>query len=334
MTRQNRAARIEALIDILADGQIHSGETLAEKLGVSRTAINQYVATLEGYGLDVFRIPGRGYQLAKPLQPLNEHEITDGLAKIFEGQAPMVIVQRVVSSSNDVLRQLLTSTTAAGTTVLAEAQTSGRGRRGKVWYSPYGASLYLSIYWPLSQGIGAAMGLSVVVGIAIANALQRAGIKDVQLKWPNDVYVQGKKLAGILVELEGQSGGDAHAIIGIGINVELGEIVKEIDQAWIDLVRATGAAVDRNKWAVTLLSEIYQQLVAYERFGLAPLKTDWQRFDRFYQQPVAIITNQQTRRGVAYGIDEQGGLIIEIDGSKQVIYGGEVSLRSAEEFNG
>lgn len=331
MTRQNREARIEALIDILADGHFHSGATLAERLGVSRTAVNQYVAALEGYGLDVFRIPGRGYQLAKVLQPLDVTKITAGLTQIFQGEAPNVIVQRVVGSSNDVLRQLLSPTTPAGTTVLAEAQTSGRGRRGKVWHSPYGASLYLSVYWPLEQGIGAAMGLSVVVGIAIARSLQQAGIADVELKWPNDVYVQGKKLAGILVELEGQSAGYAHAIIGIGINVELGQVAEQIDQAWIDLSQATAAPVDRNEWAVTFLSEIYQQLLAYEKFGLAPLRADWQRFDRFYQHPVAIITAQQTRTGIAFGIDDQGGLIVEIDGVKQVIYGGEVSLRPAQE---
>ena len=308
------------LISILADGEFHSGEQLGEQLGMSRAAINKHIQTLRDWGIDVFTVPGKGYSLPEPIQLLDEAFI---LSQISEGT---VNVLPVIDSTNQYLLERLNKL-KSGDACIAEYQQAGRGRRGRQWFSPFGTNLYLSMYWRLEQGPAAAIGLSLVIGIVIAEVLQRLGAHDVRVKWPNDLYLNDKKLAGILVELTGKTGDAAQIVMGAGINLAMKSVASEVvNQGWINL-QQVGLNIDRNQLAVSLIKELRQALVHFEREGLIPFLTRWQKLDNYIDRPVKLIIGEREVFGIARGINEQGGLLLEQDGIIKAWIGGEISLR-------
>ncbi|WP_294901102.1 bifunctional biotin--[acetyl-CoA-carboxylase] ligase/biotin operon repressor BirA [Tatumella sp. UBA2305] len=307
---------------ILADGEFHSGEQLGEICGMSRAAINQHIHTLKSWGLDIYTVTGKGYCLAVPLQLLDAEVIRQNVTGSGE-----VSVIPVIDSTNQFLMDRMTSL-YPGDTCIAEYQQSGRGRRGRQWFSPFGANLYMSMYWRLEQGPAAAMGLSLVVGIVMAEALQSLGAKDVRVKWPNDLYLNDKKLAGILVELNGKTGDVAHIVIGAGINL----IMRQVDdsvvgQQWISLQEA-GIDIDRNALTAELINTLRSALQLFETEGLTPFVSRWATLDNFIHRPVKLIIGEQEVHGIARGIDSRGGLLLEQDGQIKPWVGGEISLRA------
>jgi BirA family biotin operon repressor/biotin-[acetyl-CoA-carboxylase] ligase len=311
------------LISILADGDFHSGEHLGELLGMSRAAINKHIQTIREWGLDVFTVPGKGYSLPSPIQLLDVECILDQLVD------KRVTVLPVVDSTNQYLLDRITEL-QSGDACIAEYQQAGRGRRGRQWISPFGANLYLSMFWRLDQGPAAAMGLSLVIGIVMAEVLKDLGAQDVRVKWPNDLYLNDRKLAGILVELTGKTGDAAQLVIGAGINLAMRETnANAINQGWINLQEA-GINIDRNELAATLLNELRQSLRQFEIDGLAPFIARWRALDNFIDRPVKLLIGEQQIFGIARGIDQQGALLLDQDGVIKPFIGGEISLRSAE----
>jgi BirA family biotin operon repressor/biotin-[acetyl-CoA-carboxylase] ligase len=311
------------LISILADGDFHSGEHLGELLGMSRAAINKHIQTIREWGLDVFTVPGKGYSLPSPIQLLDVERILNQLVD------KRVTVLPVVDSTNQYLLDRITEL-QSGDACIAEYQQAGRGRRGRQWISPFGANLYLSMFWRLDQGPAAAMGLSLVIGIVMAEVLKDLGAQDVRVKWPNDLYLNDRKLAGILVELTGKTGDAAQLVIGAGINLAMRETnANTINQGWINLQEA-GINIDRNELAATLLNELRQSLPQFENDGLAPFIARWRALDNFIDRPVKLLIGEQQIFGIARGIDQQGALLLDQDGVIKPFIGGEISLRSAE----
>lgn len=210
---------------------------------------------------------------------------------------------------------------------MAEYQAQGRGRRGRQWISPFGNNLYLSLYWRLEQGPSAAGGLSLMVGIVMAEVLQRLGAEGVRVKWPNDLYLNDCKLAGILVEISGKAGDAAHVVIGAGINLAMREgAAGKIDQGWINLQEA-GIAIDRNALAAELTDTLRQALWQFERDGFAPFVARWQALDNFFDRPVKLLIGEREIKGIARGIDAQGALLLDQEGKLHAYLGGEISLR-------
>ncbi len=316
----------EELIRRLANGQFISGQVLAKELGVSRTAISKHIKILTEMGLDIFSVQGKGYKLSSPIQLLNQAIICKQLKVL--GLTNIVEVHSLIDSTNSYLMRRLPNNVCHGQVCVSEFQSMGRGRRGKQWISPFGSHLYLSMYWRLEQGLSAAMGISLVVGIAVSDVLKQDYGVDVQLKWPNDIYVNGLKLAGILVELEGQSIGPGNCVIGLGLNIAMPvESGKQIDQPWTDIEQQLGRKIDRNELASKLIANIGKRLEQHNQYGLAPMLDDWQRQDYFIDKSVLLITGEKQTRGICRGINGSGALLLEVDGKQQPIYGGEVSLR-------
>ncbi|MGY2798212.1 BirA family transcriptional regulator, biotin operon repressor / biotin---[acetyl-CoA-carboxylase] ligase [Ewingella americana] len=308
------------LISILSDGEFHSGEQLGTELGMSRAAINKHIQTVRDWGVDIFTVPGKGYSLPSPIQLLDEAQI---LSFLPEGR---VSVLPVIDSTNQYLLDRI-ATLSSGDACVAEYQQAGRGRRGRKWFSPFGSNLYLSMYWKLEQGPAAAMGLSLVIGIIMAEVLQKLGAADVRVKWPNDLYLKDRKLAGILVELTGKTGDAAHLVIGAGINLRMREpSADSIDQGWINLQEA-GVNIDRNQLTATLLTELRLALRQFEIDGLAPFISRWRSLDNFIDRPVKLLIGEQEIHGIERGIDQQGALLLEQDGVIKPYIGGEISLR-------
>lgn len=311
------------LIATLADGDFHSGEQLGEQLGMSRAAINKHIQTLRDWGVDVFTVPGKGYSLPEPVQLLNEAFIHSQIAD------NSVTVLPVIDSTNQYLLDRLNEL-KSGDSCVAEYQQAGRGRRGRKWFSPFGANLYLSMYWRLEQGPAAAIGLSLVIGIVLAEVLQSLGAEDVRVKWPNDLYLKDRKLAGILVELTGKTGDAAQIVMGAGINLVMRNVqADEINQGWINLQEA-GIAIDRNVLAVQVINELRHSLRIFEQEGLAPFLPRWEKLDNFVHRPVKLIIGDKEIYGTSRGINEQGALLLEQEGVIKPWVGGEISLRSAE----
>jgi len=311
------------LISILADGEFHSGEQLGEKLGMSRAAINKHIQTLRDWGVDVFTVPGKGYSLPDPIQLLDEQLIKSQIAKGSVAALP------VIDSTNQYLLERLDSL-QSGDACIAEYQQAGRGRRGRQWFSPFGANLYLSMYWRLEQGPAAAVGLSLVIGIVMAEVLRELGAKDVRVKWPNDLYLNDRKLAGILVELTGKTGDAAQIVIGAGINLAMRNVATDvINQGWINLQEA-GIEIDRNALAVTLIQKLRAALTLFEQESLVPFLTRWKALDNYLNRQVKLIIGDREIFGISRGINEQGALLLEQDGMIKPWVGGEISLRGVK----
>jgi len=308
------------LAALLADGEFHSGEHLGEALSMSRAAVNKHIQTLKSWGLDVFTVTGKGYSLAAPLQLLDEALIHTHL------ETPGIAVIPVIDSTNQYLLDRMDQL-ESGFACVAEYQQAGRGRRGRKWFSPFGANLYLSMYWRLEQGPAAAMGLSLVIGIVMAEVIQSLGAENVRVKWPNDLYLNDRKLAGILVELTGKTGDAAQIVMGAGINLGMrGEGTSEINQGWINLQEA-GVTIDRNQLAASIINSLRAALPLFERDGLAPFIQRWEKLDNFINRPVKLLVGEREVYGIARGIDKQGGLLLEQEGVIKSWVGGEISLR-------
>ncbi|WP_085246713.1 bifunctional biotin--[acetyl-CoA-carboxylase] ligase/biotin operon repressor BirA [Gilliamella mensalis] len=308
------------LIKILADGQFHSGEELATIFGITRAGINKYIKQLREWGIALTSVQGKGYCLASPLNLLNKAKIDE----YYQSNSQCEVLP-IIDSTNQYLLDRIGQLTS-GDCCVAEFQSKARGRRGRKWFSPFGSNLYFSMYWRLDQGVAAAMGLSLVVGIVLADTLRTLSGQEIKVKWPNDLYLNDQKLAGILVELAGKTGDCAHVVIGVGVNLTMtNPDINIVNQKWANL-----GNVDRNLLVAQVAKVLKSKLIEFEKHGLAPFIHDWNRLDNFANRPVKLLIGDNIIRGIAKGINEQGALLLEQNGKINAHIGGEISLRMDE----
>jgi BirA family transcriptional regulator, biotin operon repressor / biotin---[acetyl-CoA-carboxylase] ligase len=311
------------LLGMLSDGAFYSGEKLGAALGISRAAVSKHIQGIQEWGVDIFRVQGKGYQLAQPIDLLDE-------TKLQQYSDMPVMLHPIIDSTNQYLLDY-SGGLASGTVCVAEYQSKGRGRRGRQWISPFGSNLYLSMYWCLEDGMAAAMGLSLVVGVAVVEALESLGVEGVKLKWPNDLYYNDKKLAGILVEMSGQAGAAAHLVIGMGMNLAMRQEDSQIDQPWTALSQVLdGQTIERNHLAGVFIQAWQQSLHRYEQQGMAGFVECWNRIDNFLNRPVKLMMGVNEVRGICRGINEQGAVLLETQKGIESFIGGEISLRGDE----
>lgn len=321
---------LERVLSLLADGEIHSGEALGNALGVSRTAVWKQLQKLEDLGIAVSSVKGQGYQLAGGLELLDPEQIRRFLTPHAQTLLTELELCGSIASTNTRALERAQSGDCGGFVCMAEHQSAGRGRHGRRWVSPYGRNIYLSVVWQFSSGVAALGGLSLAVGVAIARALQANGVKGIELKWPNDVLWQQRKLAGILLEMTGDAAGRCQVVVGVGINVAmLADEAHEIDQGWVSL-KDIAPDVSRNKLAGDFLSVLLPLLETYEESGFAALKDEWESLHCHAGCEVEIRAGDNLTIGVAQGVNEQGALRLLTDAGETLVYGGEASLRSAK----
>lgn len=313
------------VLRLLADGRFRSGEALARDLRISRATVWNALRGVEEIGLQVFRVRGRGYRLAQPLILLDAGEIERQLGA-HASRFALHVVDRAVST-NTLLSQRAAAGAATGSIIVAEWQTNGRGRRGRVWHSAPGAALTFSLLWRFEQGAGFLSGLSLAAGIAIVRTLALLGVHDAGLKWPNDVLWHGRKLAGILIEMQGDTLGPSAAVIGIGLNCRLPAMLRtRIDQPAVDLEEVCGTTQNRNRALALLLLELARVLETFARDGFAPLREEWQRRHIFQRQPVELALPDGTlARGIAEGVADDGALLLATKGGRRRFHSGELN---------
>jgi BirA family biotin operon repressor/biotin-[acetyl-CoA-carboxylase] ligase len=326
-----------ALLQRLIDGPV-SGDVLAREAGQTRAAVWKRIDALRAAGVEIDARAGRGYALVRPLALLDADAIRAALpAPARHALAALEIAWSLDSTNSELLRR---DTPPRGVAVLlAERQTGGRGRRGRAWASPLAAHLYLSAARQFSGGLARLGGLSLVAGVAAADALHALGFGAVRLKWPNDLVVAAgdgdglRKLGGLLVEGGGEHAGPARAVLGLGLNVRMpAAYAVAIDQPWIDLATLSAAPPSRNALAAALLAQLLPALERFDRDGLAPFLPRYAELDGLAGRRVTLQQPAGALTGVAQGVAEDGALRVRLDdGNERMFHSGEVSVKARRE---
>lgn len=210
----------------------------------------------------------------------------------------------------------------------AEAQSAGQGRLGRTWVSPPGANLYFSVARRFSGPLQRLSGLSLAVGVAVAEALRAQGYAQVGLKWPNDLLADGRKLGGILVNAQMQDA-FAHVVVGVGVNVAMPPDVECIDQPWIDLSQLSSPPISRNRLAAAVLGHLLPALAGFDAEGLAPFIERWHRLHALQGRQVRVIDGAREQQGLCLGIADSGALRLRTADGETTLHSGEISVRAA-----
>ena len=321
------------ILEFLADGKFHSGEIMAKHFDVSRVSIWNAIAKAEDVGVKIFSVRGKGYKLQKPISLLNEKIIKNAIGA--EGSWFNIKVLDSVDSTNNYLSKAASSGYPHASVVAANIQTQGKGRRGRQWQSALGESLIFSFLWRFTQGASGLSGLSLAVGVAIIRGLKKINITTALLKWPNDILIfdEGvyKKLAGILIELQGDTDGQSAAIIGVGLNLNISKLqLEKIDQPATDIHNLLSEKIDSNFFMAIIIKELAQVLATFESEQFKPFKDEWLSYHAFQDKLINItLGNSQIINGKAIDISDTGALIVSTDEGSKSFASGEVSIRSA-----
>jgi BirA family transcriptional regulator, biotin operon repressor / biotin---[acetyl-CoA-carboxylase] ligase len=337
--RSGRAAEATPLVAKvfarLADGRFHSGEELARRLRVSRSAVWKAAGTLRALGAELQGVRNRGYRLSAATEPLVSTAIRAHLPRELRARVVRLETVWSIASTNSALLERAGPENGASEVLLAEHQSAGRGRRGRAWLAPPGGAICLSMSWTFREVPPDLGALGLVIGVCALRALTAFNVRNSGLKWPNDLLIEERKLGGVLIDLRAESAGPAYVVIGIGLNVALGEaLLRKIAAAGLpaaDLTRAGSAAPSRNCLAARLIGECLRGLTEFERAGLKPFMEEWRAADALRGRPVEVRAAQgSTTRGFARGIDVHGALMLETPAGVKRFISGDVTVRPME----
>ena len=311
------------LLNLLKDGRFHSGEALGVALGVSRSAVWKQLQHIEAeLNLPIHKVRGKGYQLASPIVFLSAEAIASNAPSLPWSAH----ISDTIDSTNAEALRLVDAGCVPPFLVLAEQQTAGRGRRGRKWVSPFAQNVYYSLVLRIEGGLRQLEGLSLVVGLAVMRSLRQLGVQGAALKWPNDVLVGNKKIAGILLELVGDPADICHVVLGVGVNVNM-QTAEDVDQQWTSVRLETGSAIDRNHLVAQLGVQLQSYLGRHKAGGFAALQDEWEQNHLWQGRAVSLIAGSNQIDGDVLGVDHQGALRLSVDGIEKIYSGGELSLR-------
>jgi len=317
-----------ALLHALHADRAISGSDLAARLGVTRAAVWKQIHGLRELGVPIDAVAGQGYRLAWPFEALDAGAIRAQLDSATRRRLRNIAVHwRIDSTNAELLRNAVAG--APGVSIcLAEMQSAGRGRRGRGWVSPLGANVYFSLLQRFAAGMATLSGLSLAVGVALAQALEDCGAAGIGLKWPNDVIVDGSKLAGILIEAGGEFLGPCFAVIGIGINLRLPDGV-DTGQPATDLARICGAMPSRNRVVARVAMRLVEALDRFAADGFGAFAQAYAARDALAGKRVRVQMAQAVRDGIADGVDARGALRVRHGATLAIYDSADVSVRAA-----
>lgn len=315
--------KIEHLLCLIKDGQYHHGSSLAKTLGVSRTAIWKYIKQLESLDLSINHNRVKGYQLTSPLVLLDKDKILANLnlpAEYFD-----IDILSLIDSTNDYLKKKANLAKKIQV-CLAEYQSLGKGRMGRSWFSPFATNLTLSYKINLARDIASLSGFSLVIGLAIKEALTPWLINgSIGVKWPNDVFVNNKKIAGILVEVQAESHDFSEVVIGIGVNINMHHA--ELSNDWTSIFLETNQLSDRNQIAASLIETIHNYNQRFFAKGFVDFMGEWELFDILCGKACQLKQHHSIIKGIATGVSVTGCLkILEENGYEREFSSGDAFL--------
>lgn len=317
-------SNLKKLASLLSDCQFHDGETLGERVGLTRAAIWKMIHKLTDYGIAITSVKGKGYVVNEPLILLDKKTIQAALEPTLAKQIDLTVLESVNSTTTHLRHHF---NLAKKSFCISECQTAGIGRLGRTWSSPFGLNLYFSYRHHFHCDIADLSGLSLATSIAVLKTLEKFGL-DCKIKWPNDIYCEDKKMAGNLIELIAESNGSCHAIISAGINVNMTHNADKINQPWTSMRLQTAVLYDRNAIAAELIQQLITTLDHFSTQGLAFFKKTYDQYDYLYQRPVIIQQYQSTLEGKAMGIDDAGRLLLQTaQGVITPISAGDASIK-------
>ncbi|MDC0182655.1 biotin--[acetyl-CoA-carboxylase] ligase [Nitrosomonadales bacterium] len=323
------------VLSILSDGKFHSGEMIAKHFNVSRVSVWQAISEAEKLGIEIFSVRGKGYSLSHSVQFIDEKKIKQSIGEM--ASCFNIKVFDVIDSTNNFLMQEAPKGYPHASCVATNIQTNGKGRRGRQWQSSLGENLTFSFLWRFTKGAAALSGLSLAVGVSLIRSLKKVNMDQALLKWPNDILIKDdevyKKLAGILIELQGDMDGQSAAIIGIGINLELSKNqITKIDQPAIGINQCVEEKINSNEFLGIIIKDLAEVLAKFESNGFEYFQDEWQSYDALQDQAVSLnLRDGENISGRAKGVNNSGALevITEDDGIK-TFSSGEVTIRKVE----
>lgn len=314
------------IIHLLSDGEYHDGNAIGEKLNISRARVWRFIKKLEQYKVPIVCAKKKGYQLKSPLILLDPKKLKSHLR---HRSIKLKILEKT-TSTNDYLKKFIkkNQTIAA---CFSETQTAGKGRLHRQWHSPFAENIYLSVLCPFQQDISELNGLSLVVALALCHAIESVidlSGKKLKVKWPNDILIDGCKLAGILIEIEAKSHGFSQVVIGMGINVNMKIATKtNIDQAWISLTQVTQQYIDRNSLGAAMIDSLIDYLETFSCKKLSFFMSEWKKRDYLLNSNISVSFANKKMKGVSLGVNDQGHLKLkELDGNILFLSSGETTL--------
>ena len=322
------------VLSILSDGKFHSGEAIAKNFNVSRVSIWQVIAEAEKLGIEIFSVRGKGYSLSQSVQFLDEGKVKQSIGEIASWFN--IKVFDILDSTNNFLMQEAPNGYPHASCVATNIQTSGKGRRGRQWQSSLGENLTFSFLWRFTKGTSALSGLSLAVGVSLIRSLKKINLKEALLKWPNDILVKDdevyKKLAGILIEVQGDMDGQSAAIIGVGINLKLSKNqLAKIDQPAIGISQCIEDEIDPNKLLGIIIKDLTEVLAQFELNSFESFKDEWQSYDAFHDQSISISSSDGGMiSGKEHGVNNTGALEVITEGGIKTFSSGEVSIRKSK----
>jgi len=314
--------QISSLLLALSDGEFHSGSDLGRRLGVSRTAIWKALDHLSDFGLEYESYRGKGYRLLAPLDLLSIADISAASSSVISGVADFQ-TSLSCESTNQSVREL--SGDSPYQVFISEQQTAGRGRRGKNWVSPFAQNIYMSVCFDWYAGAAALQGLSIVAGVVVAELLVAKGVSEVGLKWPNDIWLGSDKVSGILVELEGEATSKWRVTLGVGLNVQMSvKCGMDIGQSWANV--GDHLRCSRSVLAAHMIDALCDGLEEFKLRGFDAFVDRYAALDVLRGREVKLLGPEV--EGVVVGVDQQGGLLLDVSGVEQVFHAGELSVRA------
>lgn len=325
------------VLRLLVDGKFHSGEILAQQLGISRASVNNALSKVDQLGLVLYSVRGKGYCLPNPPQWLRA-DIVRHCLKQQAGEKTASSVQIEIfdniPSTNTLLLQRAMQGAPSGSVIAAEWQDSGRGRLGRKWYSGLGNALTFSLLWRFECGLSGLSGLSLAIGVALIRALHKCGAYGAQLKWPNDILststdglLKKAKLGGVLLEAQGDMLGPSAVVIGIGINITAPKFfLAQIEQPVTGLVDLVEHVPERNFLLAALLVESEMVLQQFATQGFVAFHKEWERYHALQGQKVTLsVPDGSQVKGIARGVTDNGALVLETMQGMQIINAGEIN---------
>lgn len=319
---------MDEILQLLAGGDFVTGEAMSTRLGISRMAVHKRIEVLRSQGLPIEARHRLGYRLQRPGDVLHPALLTQGLATRWAGQALLCLAE--APSTNGVLKEMAAGGAPHGQVVLAESQQAGRGRRGRGWASPPGLGLWMSLLLRPEIAPPAAPGLTLLAALAVCDAVRSLYGLDPAIKWPNDVLVGGKKLAGILLEISAEQDRLHWVVLGIGINVhhQQGDFGPELSGRATSLALSGAGDAPRGPLLRALLEALEARYEAFVQGGLAALLPDYNRCSLTLGRRVRVEGADVAFEGVARSVDDTGALWIELDdGTRRQVWAGDVSIR-------
>ena len=321
---KNTNEKLVEICNILNDLNFHDGTSIGAKLNISRTAVWKWVSKLQSYGIEITKVKGKGYLLKEPLILLDSKKIET----LLKSEHFIIDTVESIDSTNNYLNNHNKS--AIPHICIAEHQTSGRGRFSREWYSPFGKNIYFSMQYSIKQDISQLGGLSLAVGTIVCKAIEKACKlpNRLMLKWPNDITYNGKKLAGVLIEVRAEVNGNCSVIIGIGINVNM-PITNKVtfNQEWASIMQITGSPQDRNNICAILIDKLTLGIEQYLITGFKSYMPEWKKRDSLFGKMIQIQDGNEIFKGIATGVDLQGHLLINLETNiKKAFAAGEATL--------